>query len=136
MRDSDQVSQRRACRVFGFARTTVRYQSVADPQIAPRLRLCELATSRVGYGSRRLYILLRDEGWWVNHKRVYRIWREAGLGRRKKPPRRRVSCLKREVRPVASRKNECWRMDFVSDPLFDGQRIRVLTLVDNPPARA
>jgi putative transposase len=71
----------------------------------------------------------------------------AGLGVaeiRRKPPRRRVACLKREVRPVAlrraqgrepcrtaSRKNERWSMDFMSDELYDGRRIRVLTIVDN-----
>ncbi len=131
MQESYQVSQRRACSVFRFSRATIRYQSIADPQIALRLRLCELATSRVGYGYRRLHILLQREGWQVNHKRVLRIYREEGLIMRKKPPRRRVACLKREIRPVASKKNECWSMDFVSDQLFDGQRIRVLTLVDN-----
>ncbi len=50
---------------------------------------------------------------------------------RKGPPKRRVACVKREIRPVASKKNECWSMDFVSDQLLDGRRIRVLTLVDN-----
>ncbi len=85
----------------------------------------------VGYGYQRLCILLRREGWRVNHKRIYRLYREDQLCLRKKPPRRRVVCRKREIRPVASKKNECWSMDFVSDQLFDGRRIRVLTLVDN-----
>jgi len=125
------VSQRRACSTLAFPRSTVRYQSIADLQIALRLRLRDLATSRVGYGYRRLHILLQREGWQVNHKRVYRLYWEEGLGMRKKPPRRRVACLKREIRPVASKKNECWSMDFVSDQLYDGRRIRVLTLVDN-----
>ena len=48
-----------------------------------------------------------------------------------KPPRRRRACLKRKLRPVAHEKNECWSMDFMSDQLFDGHRIRILTLVDN-----
>jgi len=90
-----------------------------------------LATSRVGYGYRRLHVMLRREGWPVNHKRVYRVYRDEGLGMRKRSPRRRAACLKREIRAVASRKNECWSMDFVSDQLYDGRRIRVLTLVDN-----
>ena len=79
----------------------------------------------------RLHILLRQEGWPVNHKRVYRLYRKDQLCLRKKPPRRRVACRKRELRPTATRKNECWSMDFVSDQLYDGRRIRVLTLVDN-----
>jgi len=95
------------------------------------MRLRELASARVGYGYRRLQVLLRREGWRVNHKRVYRLYREEGLGLRRKPPRRRVACVKREMRPTAEAKNECWSMDFVSDQLFDGRRLRVLTIVDN-----
>jgi putative transposase len=104
---------------------------VKDPDIALRLRLRDLATTRVGYGYRRLHILLAREGWRVNHKKVFRLYREEHLAMRKKLPRRHVACLKRGLRPVASRKNECWSMDFMSDQLFDGRRIRVLTLVDN-----
>lgn len=126
-----QVGVQRACRTLQFARSTVLYKSLADPQTELRIRLRDLATARVGYGYRRLHVLLQREGWKVNHKRVYRLYREEGLGLRKKPPRRRVACLKREERPTATRKNECWSMDFVSDQLYDGRRIRVLTLVDN-----
>jgi putative transposase len=125
------VSQRRACSTMVFARSVVRYESRADPQEALRMRLRELAMARVGYGYRRLHILLWREGWRVNHKRVYRLYRDEGLGMRKKTPRRRRACLKRELRPAVVEKNECWSMDFMSDQLFDGRRIRVLTLVDN-----
>ena len=76
-------------------------------------------------------MLLQREGWKVNHKRVYRLYHEEGLAMRKKPPRRRVACMKRELRPTAVMKNECWSMDFVSDQLFDGRRVRVLVIVDN-----
>jgi putative transposase len=96
------VSQRRACETLTFPRSTVRYESVADPQVAFRLRLHDLATSRVAYGYRRLYILLRREGWQVNHKRVYRLYREEDLAMRRKRPRRRVAAAVRELRPVAS----------------------------------
>lgn len=104
------------------------------------MRLKELAGSRIGYGYRRLHILLQREGWTVNHKRVYRLYREEYLGLRKKPPRRRVACVKRELRPTTTAKNERWSMDFVSDQLYDGRRIRsaglrtpaeVLVIVDN-----
>jgi len=87
--------------------------------------------ARIGYGYRRLHILIEREGWSVNHKRVYRLYREEGLAMRKRPPRRRKACLKRELRPTAAEKNECWSMDFMSDELFDGRRIRLLTIVDN-----
>ena len=131
MQTTYQVSQRRACSTFRAARSTVRYLSVADPQIALRMRLRDLAASRIGYGYRRLHILLCREGWQVNHKRVYRLYREEQLGLRKKPPRRRVAPLKRQARPRATRKNESWSMDFMSDELYDGGRIRLLTIVDN-----
>jgi len=131
MQISYQVSERRVCKALAFPRSTVRYLSVAEPQEHLRMRLRDLAAGRVGYGYRRLHILLQREGWNVNHKRVYRLYCQEGLGMRKRPPRRRVACLKREIRPTATRKNECWSMDFVSDQLYDGRRIRVLTLVDN-----
>ena len=103
----------------------MRYECLADPQIALRMRLRELAAARVGYGYRRLHILLWREGWRVNHKRVYRLYQEEGLGMRKKTPRRRKACLKRELRPRTTLKNEYWSMDFMSDELYDGHRIRI-----------
>jgi putative transposase len=102
----------------------------ADPQTALRMRLRELAMARVGYGYRRLHILLWREGWRVNHKRVYRLYRDEGLGMRKKTPRRRRACLKRELRPAAVEKNECWSMDFMPDELFDGRRIRGMEVAE------
>lgn len=117
--------------VFGFNRSTVRYRSIADPQEELRSCLKKLASERVGYGYRRLHLMLLREGWNINHKRVYRLYREENLVLRKKPPRRRVSCLKREARPEATCKNESWSIDFMSDQLYDGRRFRVLTLVDN-----
>jgi putative transposase len=131
MKASYQVTERRACAALALIRSTIRYESVADPQTALRLRLRDLAMSRVGYGYRRLHVLLEREGWSVNHKRVYRLYREEGLAMRKRPSRRRKACLKRELRPLAAEKNECWSMDFMSDELFDGRRIRLLTIVDN-----
>lgn len=128
---SYQVSERRACSALVLARSTIRYESVADPQTALRMRLRDLAMARIGYGYRRLHILIEREGWSVNHKRVYRLYREEGLAMRKRPPRRRKACLKRELRLLAAEKNECWSMDFMSDELFDGRRVRLLTLVDN-----
>ncbi len=125
------VSERRACDALGVGRSTVRYLSVKSPQEALRCRLPELAETRVAYGYRRLHVLLRREGWRVNAKRVYRLYKQEGLVMRKKVPGRRVACVKREVLPTAEKKNQRWSMDFVSDQLFDGRRFRVLTLVDN-----
>ena len=64
------VSERRACRVLGLSRSVQRYRSAKDEQLGLRLRLRELAASRVRYGYRRLHVLLQREGWPINHKRV------------------------------------------------------------------
>ncbi len=125
------VSQRRACSVLRVARSTVRYQSVADDRAELRIRLRDLASSRVRYGYRRLHLLLQREGYRVNHKLIYRLYVEEGLCIRRRSPRRRKSVQVRPQRPVAERANESWSMDFMSDQLFSGARIRLLTLVDN-----
>jgi putative transposase len=130
LRSSYDVSERRACRATGFSRASQRYRSVADPQTELRLRLRELAASRVRYGYRRLWVLLRREGFDVNHKRIYRLYREEGLAIRPKTPRRRRACRYREARPEAEAVNEVWAMDFMSDALFNGRKFRLLNVVD------
>lgn len=125
------VSERRVCGALSFLRSTCRYQSVADEQAALRIRLRDLAQARVSYGYRRLHILLQREGWQVNHKRVYRLYHQEGLEMRPKKPRRHVTACRRMERMVAAEPNEGWSMDFMSDELFDGRRIRLLTIVDN-----
>ena len=94
------------------------------------LRIRDLAATRTRYGYFGIYILLRREGWFVNHKRVYRFYRDDGLSLRLKRPRRNVSAANRERQPVARAANEMWSMDFVSDALFDGRRLRALTVID------
>lgn len=125
-----QVSERRACQVARVSRSSYRYRSVARDQSALRVRLRDLASARVRYGYRRLHILLRREGWHVNHKRVYRLYREEGLAIRVKRKKKRT-CAPRVVPAPAQRPQERWSMDFLSDSLADGRRFRVLTLVDN-----
>jgi putative transposase len=125
------VSERRACGLIHQPRTTQRYQSIRDDRAELRIRLRDLARSRVRYGYRRLHILLKREGWQVNHKLVYRLYIEEGLQMRTKTPRRHKSCQVRRERPRAARTNESWSMDFMADQLFDGRRFRLLTIVDN-----
>jgi putative transposase len=125
------VSERRACRIVGQARSVHRYRSLRPPQDALKRRIQELARTRVRYGYKRIYILLRREGWQINHKRVHRLYCELGLQLRSKRPRRRVSAAHRQPpKRVAQRVNEAWSMDFVADQTQDGRRIRLLTLVD------
>jgi len=98
---------------------------------ALRGRVNEIAATRVHFGYPRIQILLRREGWVVNRKRVYHIYREEGLSIRLKPPRRRKSAFVRSARPIADNLNHTWSMDFMADSLADGPTIRLLTIVDN-----
>lgn len=84
-----EVSERRALRALGYSRSTHRYRSVKDDRAELRIRLRDLAASRPRYGYRRLWILLCREGFVVNHKLIYRLYIEEGLGIRRKIPRRR-----------------------------------------------
>ncbi len=125
------MSERRVCEVVSLGRSTHRYKSTAAEQAALRMRIRDLARTRVSYGYRRIHVLLQREGWKVNHKRVYRLYKLEGLLMRPKKPRRHVSCQRREPRPMATHGDERWSMDFMSDELFDGRRIRLLTIVDH-----
>ncbi len=121
-----QVSERRACRAFGWHRTTCRYRSRRQDQAPLRQRIREIAAVRVRYGYRRIHTLLRREGWPVNHKRVYRLYRLEGLSLRLKVRKKRVSAL-RPILAAPTAPNEQWSMDFVSDSLYDGRCFRALT---------
>jgi putative transposase len=121
-----QGSERRVCQVIPVHRSSYRYRSMARDQTALRLRLRDLAAARVRYGYRRLQVLLQREGWQVNHKRVYRLYRLEGLSLRLKSRRKRPSHL-RVARPRAHAPDEHWSLDFIGDSLADGRRFRALT---------
>ena len=125
------MSERRACRVFQFPRASHRYTSVADDQAYLRRRIREIAESRVSWGYPRVWVQLRREGWPVNRKRVYRLYRQEGLCMKRQRPRRHRSSPTRMERPRAHHTNESWSMDFMADELFDGRRFRLLTIVDD-----
>jgi putative transposase len=131
LRKAYQISERRACQVVVVNRSTVQYKSVKTDVPALRARINEIAATRVRYGYPRIHILLRREGWRVNRKRVYRIYREEGLSLRLKTPRRRKSAVVRTERLTATAVNQTWSMDFMADNLADGRKIRLLTIVDN-----
>jgi len=95
------------------------------------MRIKEIASSRVRYGYRRIHTLLRRDGWLINHKKTYRIYCEEGLNLRAKKPKRNKSAKSRTEPSVVYGINERWSMDFVSDALFNGNRFRALTVVDN-----
>jgi len=125
-----QVSVRRACRPLPVERSTHHYRSRRAGQAQLIDRIKEIAATRVRYGYRRIHVLLRREGWLVNPKRVYRVYRELGLQLRNKTPKRRVKAKLRQDRHPAERANETWAMDFVHDQLATGRKLRVLTIVD------
>lgn len=100
-----------------------------DAPLVKRMR--EIADVRVRYGMRCIYVLLRRGGWVVNHKRVHRLYAQAGLNLRAKRPHRRKAAAIRLDRPLLTAADQLWSMDFVSDALFDGRRFRALTIVDN-----
>ena len=129
-RSTWRVSIRRACRALPVDRSTYHYRSRRAGQAELTERIKEIAATRVRYGYRRIHVLLRREGWPVNAKRVYRLYRELGLQLRNKTPKRRVRAKLRNDRCSATRSNETWAMDFVHDQLATGRKLRVLTILD------
>jgi putative transposase len=123
------VSERRACGLIGTHRSTIRYRTRIRDDEALRRKLTELAKARSRFGYRRLHVLLRREGLVVNHKRVLRLYQLAGLGLRRQK-RKRMPSIARGVPSLPTRPNECWAVDFVSDTLAWGRRIRCLTVMD------
>lgn len=125
------VSERRAYLVVGQPRSVQWYRCRRPPQDALKRRIKELSEVRVRYGYKRIHVLLRREGWRINHKRVHRLYCELGLQLRSRRPRRHVSAAHRQPpKRLARRVNEAWSMDFMADQLVDGRRFRLLTVVD------
>jgi putative transposase len=124
------VSARRACRLIGLSRSRWQYQPrrpERDRLVRERLRA--LAAARPRFGYQRLHLLLRREGWVVNHKRVYRLYREERLLVR--PHRgRKHPAVPRVPLPAPTQANERWGMDFIHDACAYGRRFRCLTMVD------
>lgn len=90
----------------------------------------ENSETRVHYGYRRVHVMLRREGWRDNHKRICRLYSEQGLSLRLKRARRNKPAQRRQPRPQGLYRNHIRGMDFVSDALFDGRRLRPLTVID------
>lgn len=123
------VSQRCACRLVGISRSTVRYRPQPRDDTALVERLRELARQRPRFGYRRLHALLRREGRRVNHKRVYRLYRAAGLTVPQRK-RKRVAVSRGQLVRIGTVPNEHWSLDFMSDTLSNGRRLRTLSVLD------
>jgi putative transposase len=128
------VSERRACRVLGQQRSTQRQQPPKAKEGEARLvaRMLELVRKHPRYGYRRIWALLRREGWRVNRKRVHRLWRQQGLKvpRKQRKKRRLGSSANSCVRRPAEHKGHVWAWDFLHDRTSDGRPLKWFTLVD------
>ena len=125
-----EMSERRACKTIGCCRMTVRYQSTRPRDEVLRERMVALARERRRFGYRRLHVLLRREGHVINHKKLYRLYREERLAVRRRGGRKRAIGTRAPMRmPLAP--GERWSLDFVSDQFTDGRRFRILTIVDD-----
>ena len=120
----------RACGLVGISRSLYGYCSRRSPALELRKRIAELAAMKRRYGYRRIHVLLRREGWSVNHKRTHRLYREQGLMVRKRK-RKRIGLAERLVMPAPQAPNQSWSMDYVADALIDGRKLRALTIVDD-----
>ena len=125
------ISERRACQLAGIARSTLRYEprrSMEDEQL--QARIIELAQERRRFGYRRIHALLRREGYEINHKRTYRLYRKASLAVRQRK-RRKAVAVPREPLTLPEERNAVWSMDFIFDALSNGRRLKVLAIVDD-----
>ena len=120
----------RACGLVGISRSLYGYRGRRPDSTALRQRICDVAGQKRRYGYRRIHLLLRREGWSVNRKRTYRIYREEGLAVRRRK-RKRIGLFERKPLPRPTAVNLSWSMDFVSDVLCNGRKVRCLTIVDN-----
>ena len=126
-----QLSERRACRLVGLSRDSFRNPPMASEQTqALRCRIVDIAHQRRRFGYRRVHDLLRRDFPGVNHKRVYRLYREANLAVRKRKKSKRP-LNERVPLQLAKAVNEVWSMDFVSDSLSNGRRLKYLTVADD-----
>lgn len=131
VREKFGYSERRACRLVRFNRSTLHYRSKEQPfNDALRMRIREIALKRIHYGFRRVHAVLRREGWVAGIDRVKRLYRLEGLNLRPKQRKRRRSDVQRDVAMVALGPNEVWSMDFMHDRFASGASYRLLTVVD------
>jgi putative transposase len=124
------MSERRVCRLLSIQRFTKRYKAIRNLDNEELMTLLiDLAGRWRRFGYRRLHIMLKRQGKAVNHKRVYRLYCEAGLGIRRKR-KKLANVLRGRPKPAEKTPNMRWSMDFVSDRLSTGRRVRVLNVID------
>lgn len=124
------LSERHALRVVGMSASAYRYQPAPDRNQALREQIVALAHRHRRYGSGMIYLKLRQAGHEVNHKRVERLYAEAGLQVRRRR-RKKVPVSDRQPLGRPEQANRVWSMDFVFDRTAEGRVIKCLTVVDD-----
>jgi putative transposase len=127
---SFEVSQRRACEALNVDRSSIRYRAIRGADADLRARLRALSAERRRFGWRRLLILIRREGWQVNHKKLRRLYREERLAVRKRGGRKRAVGVRAPI-PAPQGRNQRWSLDFLSDAFVCGRRFRIFAVVDD-----
>jgi putative transposase len=123
------VSERRGCQLVGISRTGARYNThQRDAELRERLRT--IAREHPRYGYRRACSVLKRTGELVNHKRVHRVWREEKLSLPQRRPRSKRRGQSTAIGSRAMRPNQVWTYDFVFDRCANGQKLKILTVVD------
>lgn len=129
MLDRYEVSQARACRLVGVDPKTVRRKEKKSDETI-RQRMGEIAAERRRFGYRRIGLMLEREGVKMNHKKLYRLYREEGLAVKRRKGRKRATGTRAPL-SVPSRPSERWSLDFLSDVFGPGRRFRILAVIDD-----
>ena len=124
------LSERRACSIIDADRKMIRYRSRRPAESELRARLRALANERRRFGSRRPFVLLRQDGEPSGINRIYRLYREEGLSIRKRKTRRRAVGTRAPIL-VEAAANVRWSIDFVHGQFASGRRFRILNVVDD-----
>ncbi len=124
------LSERRACALVGLARRVAWYVSTRADDTVLRQRLRDLAAQRRRFGYRRLGYLLAREGSIPNHKKLFRLCQEEGLKVRHRSGRKRVLGTRSPI-TIPQEPAQRWSLDFVSDALICGRRLRILAVIDD-----
>ncbi len=124
------VSETKACALVGMHRSTYRLRQTNRNDEELRSKLIELAGRYIRFGYRRIGSCLRQKGLIINHKRIYRIYRELNLAVRQSKSKKKYA-IRGETRVLTTCINQVWSMDFMSDQLRCGRRFRTLNVIDN-----
>lgn len=123
-------SERKACQLVGANRASVRYVSHKPEEGLLKEKIISIAHEKRRYGYRRIHVLLKREGININHKKLFRLYKQLGLKVLKRGGRKRALGT-RVIAMQLTKANQEWSLDFVHDALDNGRRVRMLTIVDD-----